>query len=297
LRTVGSPIFAGFFVIAGYSLHVEDLSHMGLVGGTYVVLRIAGKVVGCRVGLRRAHVPDRIRGSLGPALLSLAAVQIGLASFVEQAWVSPVAKQFATIILGSVVIFELIGPLLLKRCVVLAGEVKAITLLRRPGVSAEGASIVGVTLKAVMRLFRQPASAEDEPAQDLTVEHIMRSNPQMIPASASLDEVLHFIERSTYSHFPVVRANGDLAGVIHFSDVRDVMYDPTLRALVTAVDFADSESPIVPMNMPLTDLLDLFTEQNVAVLPVSDRPQSRRVVGMVEQRDLLRTLHIQRDSD
>ena len=177
------------------------------------------------------------------------------------------------------------------------GEVKAITLLRRPGVSSEESSIVAVTLKAVVRLFSARSTAQDEPVEDLTVEHIMRTNLQMIPVSASLDDVLHFIERSTYSHFPVVQDNGDLAGVIHFSDVRDVIYDPAMRELVTAVDLADPDSAIVPMDMPLNALLDEFTSHNVAVLPVTDRPDSRQVVGMVEQRDLLRTLHITRESE
>ena len=40
--------------------------------------------------------------------------------------------------------------------------------------------------------------------EEMGVEHIMRTNIQFIPASATFDEVLHFIERSTYNHFAVV---------------------------------------------------------------------------------------------
>ncbi len=52
LRTVGFPIFAGFFVLAGFGLHVGDLTHMGWVGGAYVACRFLGKVVGCHLGVR-----------------------------------------------------------------------------------------------------------------------------------------------------------------------------------------------------------------------------------------------------
>ena len=103
--------------------------------------------------------------------------------------------------------------------------------------------------------------------------------------------MLHFIERSTYSHFPVVHEDGEFAGVVHFSDVRDVIYDPALSGLVTAVDLADPDSAVVPMDMKLGDLLKLFTSKNVAVLPVAERRESNRIVGIVEQRDLLRALH------
>ena len=78
---------------------------------------------------------------------------------------------------------------------------------------------------------------------------------------------------------------------MHFSDVRDVIYDPALSGLVTAVDLADPDSGVVPLDMKLADLLELFTSKNVAVLPVVERRESNRIVGIVEQRDLLRALH------
>jgi CBS domain-containing protein len=120
----------------------------------------------------------------------------------------------------------------------------------------------------------------------------MRTNVQFIRASATFDDVLHFIERSTYAHFPVVHEDGSFAGVIHFSDVRDVIYDPTLLTLVTAVDLADPDSHTVPPGMTLADLLKAFSRENVGVLPVAEQAGSKRIVGVVEQRDLLRALHL-----
>ena len=138
--------------------------------------------------------------------------------------------------------------------------------------------------------FNDQAKAKTLPGP-VTVEHIMRTNVQFIPDAASLDQVLHFIERSTYTHFPVCSETGDLAGVIHFSDVRDVIYDPSLRQLVMAIDLAETSSPVVYPDTPLAELLGLFHEANVAALPVCEHRGSRRVIGLVEQRDLLKTLH------
>lgn len=295
LRSVALPIFAGFFVMAGFDLHLGDLAHMGWLGGGYVLARLAGKWFGCKLGVRWAGAPDRADGRIGPALLCQAAVVIGLASFVERSWDSPLASQFATVILGSVVVFELIGPLLVKRCTVQAGEVKAVTLLRRSG-EGDDVSIVRVTLRALARFVGWGADPETSEPGKLLVHHIMRTNVELIPESATFDEVLHEIERSTHAHFPVVHEDGSFAGVIHFSDVRDVIYDPTLSQLVTAADLADADSPTVPSDMPLRELLDLFTSHNVAVLPVVERPDSKRVVGLVEQRDLLKALHLSRNA-
>ncbi|UCE58983.1 MAG: CBS domain-containing protein [Phycisphaerales bacterium] len=292
LRTIGFPIFAGFFVLAGYGLHIGDLLHMGWIGGAYVVCRFLGKTVGCELGGRWVGHPQQPGSRLGSALLCQAAVVIGLASFVERNWQSQLAKTFSTVVLGSVVVFELLGPLLVKRCVVQAGEVKAMTLLRRAGPATEGTSIVRVTLLSLLRLFSGGRRATPDKPETLCAKHIMRSSVQLIPAAATLDEVLHFIERSTHSHFPVVDEHGTLSGMIHFSDVRDVIYDPAMRELVTAVDLADPYSAVVSMDLPLPELLDVFTKQNVAVLPVVEQTGSKRIIGLVEQRDLLRALHL-----
>jgi CBS domain-containing protein len=58
-----------------------------------------------------------------------------------------------------------------------------------------------------------------------------------------------------------------------------------------AVDLADPDSATVSVDVTLPDLLNIFTSQNVGVLPVVDQPGGTRVVGIVEQRDLLRALH------
>jgi CBS domain-containing protein len=123
----------------------------------------------------------------------------------------------------------------------------------------------------------------------------MRTNIQFLRAAATFDEVLHFIERSTYNHFTVVEEDGKFVGVIHFSDVRDVIYDPTMSVLVSAIDLADPDSTVVPADMRLSELLKVFTTENVGVLPVVQRAEDRHVVGIVEQRDLLRALHVSKD--
>jgi Kef-type K+ transport system membrane component KefB/CBS domain-containing protein len=296
LRTIGKPVFVGFFVIAGFGLHIDDLAHMGWLGAAYILCIFLGKTLGCYMGVRWAGVPARAGWRLGPALLCQAAVQIGLASFVDRYWASDLAGRFVTVILCSVVVFELIGPLLVKRCVVQAGEVKAMTLLGRVGTFTEGTSVTRLALESFGRLVGWRFDRSSIEPEALCVRHIMRTNVQFIPAAATFDEVLHDIERSTYSHFPVVNDAGEFVGVIHFSDVHDVIYDPSLSALVTAIDLADPASDPVPQNLPLRDALDRFREQNVGALPVVDHAESKRVVGLVEQRDLLRALHLSQDT-
>jgi len=297
IRAIGTPIYAVFFVMAGFGLHIDDLSHMGWMGAAYVVCRVAGKRVGAQLGVRWAGGPQRTDGRLGEGLLCQAAVIIGLAGFVEATWPGETSRRFSTIVLGSVVIFELIGPLLLKRCVVHGGEVKAITLLRRPDSASRTPSILRLTLRSLAQLAGWHPTQSVDAGGDTTVRQIMRTNVQLIPESASLDEVLHFIERSGYSDFPVVHDDRAFAGMIHYRDIRDVIYDPTLRNLVTAVDLSDSSCPVLPIDLPIEEAVTVFSGHAFGALPVVDAVETRVIVGIVEQRDLLRVLHTRKQHE
>ncbi len=70
-----------------------------------------------------------------------------------------------------------------------------------------------------------------------------------------------------------------------------MIYDPMLRDLVTALDLADTTIPAIPVDMPISDLLERFQLCDTGLLPVVDTAENRKVVGVVEQRDLLQALH------
>jgi len=291
LWTAATPIMVGFFAMAGFNLHLNDLAHMGLLGLTFWICRTLGKGLGAYLGIRWSGAPLGAASTLGPALLCQAAVVIGLAAFVEQYWQSPLAKQFSTVVLGSVVVSEMLGPFMVKRCVVRGGEVKAITLLSRAKKGGRNDSVVRLTIQALARAIGiKPRVAVTEVASQWQVKHIMRSNVQFIQDSDPFDEVLHFIEKSIYAHFPVVHGDGTFAGVIHFADVRHVIYDPAIRNLITAIDLADSATTVVPSDMLISELFDVFHRENTSLLPVVEQEGGKHVIGVVDQRDVLRVL-------
>lgn len=300
LRTMSAPLYAVFFVLAGFELHIAEVGSLGLLGATYVVLRMVGKYVGIRLGIAWARWRGELGAHLGLGMLCQAGVAVGLSDFLTDAWrVStephaaphPIALHFKATVLGAVVIFEMMGPVLLKSVVKRAGEVKAITLMRRAKpAQVEGVSVLRQTWEALVRAFgARPSGSSADGARNLQVRHIMRSNVKLLSASATLDEVLHFVEESNYNHFPVVDSGGLFVGMIHFSDLREVIYDPVTRDLVTAVDLAAPDE-MVPADMALDELMKEFDRQDVSALVVVQSPQERRVLGIVEQRDLLRVV-------
>jgi CBS domain-containing protein len=268
------------------------LVEIGLVGGAYIACRIIGKTLGAHLGLKWSKALTDQRPVIGAALLCQAAVVIGLADFVENYWSDPWAERFVSVALGSIVVFEVCGPLLTKLVAKNAGEVKAVTLLRRTSNESLGTlSALSLSWRALLRtvgLGRRRTNTNDEPLQ---ARHVMRTTIKSIPADADFSDVLKFIEHSRFNHFPVVDENQELVGVIHFSDIRGVIYDPLLSKLITAVDVASTDSHAVPADLPLDDLLRVFQEGDVGSVPVVESQGSRTVVGIVEQRDVLRVIH------
>jgi len=294
LRLVSRPILIGFFVMAGYQLHVSDLSHFGAVGVAYVLCRITGKWLGARWGVRRSGAEDELGRYVGLALLCQAAVIIGLADFVNHQWNNEWAQRFVTVALGSVVIFEICGPLLIKWVAKRAGEVKAITLLRRAGGTATGsASTLSLTWQALLRTLGFGASATRSIDGPICAKHVMRTNMQSIPSDADFTTVLQLVEASRFNHFPVINEDKELMGVIHFRDLRDVIFDPLLSRLITAVDVADEASKCVHAELPIEDVLAEFRGGDVGSMPVVESEGSRVLVGIIEQRDVLRAVHAQ----
>ncbi|MCA9245064.1 MAG: CBS domain-containing protein [Phycisphaerales bacterium] len=283
------PLFVVFFAMAGYQMRFDEVAHLGAIGVAYVTARGLGKWLAVRLAWRWAGSPAELRPDLGKGLMCQAAVLIGLADFVHAHWNDEWgSRTFVTTALGSVIVFELCGPILLKRLVVAAGEVKAITLLRGGGHGGVGADVA----RAIGSLIRtigvgRGAGATNEP---LRVRHIMRSNVKSLRADATFDEVLRFVEQSRFSQFPVVDEGDRLIGVIHFSDIREIIYDATLARLVTAADLCNASRPVAPIEMPLDEALRAFQKNDGNAMTVVDDTDSRRVLGIVEQRDLLRAM-------
>lgn len=300
-RAVGLPFLVGFFALGGFSLQVEDLPKLGLVGVVYIACRATGKIVGCLVGVRWAKAGADIRPYFGLGMVCQASLAVGLAALVAERWEAH-GETFATVLLGAVVVFEIIGAVLTRLVVIHAGEVKAATLLRRTASSAagEGRGPVGAVLASLARslgISRTKRTAERGEGGLLLARHIMRTNIRAIPASSNFDEVLHLVEQSRFNHFPVVDDVGHLIGVIHFSDIGEILYNPDLVDLVTAADLATADTRCIPADMPLDELNEQLRKWNLASVPIVDAGPSRKVLGVVEQRDVLRALHQQKRNE
>lgn len=117
------PFLILFFLLAGATLHMKTLAQVGFLGAGYICLRVTGRILGTWLGGWLSGTDPATRRWIGLALLPQAGVAIGMALLASQRF--PEFKDIIlTVVLGSTVIFELLGPLVTRRVLILMGEVK-----------------------------------------------------------------------------------------------------------------------------------------------------------------------------
>ena len=290
IATIGAPILLIFFVLAGYNLHIEKLSDLGWLGLVYVITRSAGKIISIKLAMRSIGSGIGVPSNAGFGLLCQAGVAIGLGAMLMRYWPGEIANSLNTVIMASVALYELIGPMLLKTTIVRAGEVKAITLLRPTASHTLQSDQPGSILEKFRHAFIRKKLGGQILEEALTAKHIMRTNIQALSNAATFDEVLDFVEKSRLNDFPVVDSQQHYVGTIHFRSLRDLMYNPTLGNLVTAGDLVDSDIVAIRPFMPLPEVLERCQQHHLGAIGVVD--ENNRLIGIVEQRDLFRAMHI-----
>jgi len=123
------PVMVLFFVLVGARVDVSLLPSIGLIGVTYLVMRVAGKTAGAWTGARISNAPEVVQRYLGLGLLSQAGVAIGLAIDASHTFASygSVGAEIGTlainVIAATTFVYQVIGPAMTKVAVFKANEV------------------------------------------------------------------------------------------------------------------------------------------------------------------------------
>jgi Kef-type K+ transport system membrane component KefB len=116
------PFMILFFLLAGASLHLGSLLEAGLLGAAYIGTRIVGLLVGARLGGRFGGAQIRVRRWMGLALMPQAGVALGMALIASHHF-PDLKRTVLPVVIGSTVIFEIIGPVVTRRILVRVDEV------------------------------------------------------------------------------------------------------------------------------------------------------------------------------
>ena len=117
------PLNVLFFVVSGAELDLQVLASPVtlLVGVIYIAARSAGKYLGAFGSCKTMKCAEKITKNLGITLLPQAGVALGMAMTATALSDGSLVRN---VILFSVLVYELVGPALTKRSLLMAGEIR-----------------------------------------------------------------------------------------------------------------------------------------------------------------------------
>ena len=272
-----------FFVIHGAELDLNAFLQAGLVGVVYILMRAAGKYFGIFAVARNTHAPEAVRYWLGSTLLAQAGAAIALSAVAAQR--DPqLGKQIQTIILGTVVVFEIAGPLFIRLSLLKAGEVPLMRAIRHTSSSPlDELQALWTRLKISLGYGRPQHRYREE----LKVRDLVRRNVPALDQAATFDEIISLIEHSHDNTYAVVDDRQAVVGMIHYADISQVLLDRTVSKLVRAADIATEAKLILHSDDPASRAMAMFRGTKQDCLPVVDSQSPHPLIGVVRRRDIV----------
>ncbi len=120
-----TPVYVLFFTLAGAGLDLSVLLQVGALGVGYVIARASGKILGAWVGAKAVKADPAVTKNLGYALLPQGGISIGLLVLVRSQ-LPAYYTTISTIIMFSVLIYEVSGPIFAKLAIQKAGEINGL---------------------------------------------------------------------------------------------------------------------------------------------------------------------------
>ena len=120
-----APLYAVFFVLSGARLELSVFRHseVMIIGIVYILVRCLGKYFGALISSSMMRCSENVRKYLGITLFPQAGVALGMVVS-AQSLGSEMGSMIRNIILFSVLIYELAGPLMTRTALMKAGEIE-----------------------------------------------------------------------------------------------------------------------------------------------------------------------------
>jgi CIC family chloride channel protein len=143
------------------------------------------------------------------------------------------------------------------------------------------------TMKLVRRGINLRAGKDISILGTVLVREVMSQKWEPISNSMPLGKLLPFVESSNDSFFPVVDYKGDLEGTISFQDIRNLITKRSLDDLVIVKDVVSSNPLTLFPDETLLNALQKFGLQDVEALPVVERNNPRKLIGILKRGDVI----------
>jgi CIC family chloride channel protein len=149
------------------------------------------------------------------------------------------------------------------------------------------------TLKLVRRGIRLALGRDIDVMQGVSVSEATTplSDADVVDSTMSVDELARKFDRTRHHGFAVLDENGQLYGVVTLRDLEEALHGGDVGGM-TVRDIATVSPATVCPDDPLWVALKKLGVRDVGRLPVVDREDPRRLVGVLRRRDVIRAYNV-----
>lgn len=142
------------------------------------------------------------------------------------------------------------------------------------------------TLKLVRRGVDIKAGRDVNIMKSLLVKNAMTREVSTVSEDMHLNKLLKHTFSSKHSSFPVVDKDGLLSGIVTFQDFKEVVFEEGLGDLIVVKDIAIPDVITITGDESLDEALKKIGLKNIEQLPVVDKNNPRKIVGILSRRDI-----------
>ncbi len=119
------------------------------------------------------------------------------------------------------------------------------------------------------------------------VGELMSDDFQLVAEGTGIDRLKALLQAAPHGHFLVVDAQGRLVGRLGFAELKDVVFDAGLDALIIARDVARRDPVVLLPDDDLEHALALLEASAEDQVPVVEDEAGMKVVGVIHHRQVL----------
>ncbi len=238
----------------------------GLPGGLFAPILYIGAVTGGAFGkIAQILLPTL---AISPGSYAL----IGMGAFLSAATHAPMTAIF--LLFEMTASYQVIVPIMLS-CVVGTAISRH---FKKESIDTVELAKAGIDLEA---------GKERNIMKSIRVENVMTRKLETVPEGMTLRQFTDFIANTKHTNFPLLNPAGEMTGIISIQDFLGVVFEKDLMDLVVVKELATTEVTTVFGDENLDQAMRKIGYRNIEQLPVVDRQQQNRLIGIVSRRDMV----------
>ncbi|HLC04306.1 MAG TPA: chloride channel protein [Anaerolineales bacterium] len=148
------------------------------------------------------------------------------------------------------------------------------------------------TFKLTLRGIRLESGRDIDAMESVQVDEVMVKDPATVPTSMPIAQLASEFLRTGRHGFPVLNDDGSLYGVVSLEDYRRAATEGDDQVGLLVRDIATRDMVTVSPNETVGTALRRMAPRDLSRLPVVDRRNPRRLLGVVRRNDIVRAYDI-----